>query len=149
MNNRLTQLFTILDKFLRGTLPISSLIGIAGSFYLSVSGEIPCPYCLTARYSLLVIFILSIISLFIKKNYLYFFTTVISFAPVIASLMLIINDYKISGSEICFENGSVHCTSPLFLGIHVSIYALLVGLCVLFQSIIIIALNRIKNIEFK
>jgi len=122
-----------------------SLTGIIGSFSLSASGEIPCPYCLIARYSLIVIFLLSLIALFLKKDLFYIGTALLSILPIVASSILVYNDYFVQGgTEICYsENSSVHCTSPVVFGIHVSLYALLIGLAVLFLSLFVLIGNLI------
>jgi disulfide bond formation protein DsbB len=120
-------------------LILLSLTGITGSFSLSASGEVPCPYCLIARYSILAILILSIVAILLKKNSVYIGTTLISILPIVASSILVYNDYFVQGgTEICYsENSSVHCTSPVVLGIHVSLYALLIGIAILFLSLFI------------
>ncbi len=119
---------------------VFSLIGITGSFSLSASGEIPCPYCLIARYSLVIILLLSLLALFLKKNPIYIGTAIISILPIVASSILVYNDYFVQGgTEICYsENSDVHCTSPLVFGIHVSLYALLISLAILFLSLLLI-----------
>ncbi len=131
--------------FLKIMIPALSLIGTAGSFYLSLSGETPCPYCLTARYSLIFILIISCVAFFFEKVLFYIITSLISILPMGASLILIINDYRIEGSEICYADSGVYCTSPLFLGIHVSIYAFLIALTIFGVSSLIVILKLLKQ----
>lgn len=130
-------------------IPFVSLTGIIGSFSLSASGEIPCPYCLIARYSIMVIFLLSVIGLFLKKNPIYIVIAIISLPPIIASATLVVNDYFLQGgTEICYsENSQVHCTSPMVFGIHVSLYTLLISLALLFFSTSVLIADFIKRYE--
>lgn len=126
----------MLSRFLLLCLPV---MGTAGSFYLSASGEIPCPYCLVVRYSLIAIFVISVAGVLSKKDLLFLLTAIISIAPVVASSILVVNDYFLQGgTEICYTaNEEVHCTSPLVLGIHVSLYALLISSIIFFISLFI------------
>jgi len=136
-----------MKRFLKRSIPVAkillallSLTGITGSFWLSASGEIPCPFCLMTRYSILAIFILSILAIFLKKNPVYIGTTLISIVPIVASSVLVHNDYFVQGgTEICYsEDASVHCTSPLVFGIHVSLYALLISIGILSISLFLL-----------
>ena len=100
------------------------LAGFTASMWFELGrGEVPCPFCLTIRYSLLASAVLFTASVFIRKTvYLLPIPLVIS---LVADIILISNELKASPdleSGIC--GPQTVCKTPEFLGLNLSLWAL-------------------------
>ncbi len=111
-----------------------ALLGVGGSFMLSITGNTPCVYCWIARISMIVVAILAASSLYYDSLWVVGGITLVSIPALVASSILVRNDYF--PSPIC--TGNVECLSPIFMGFHVSLYALFLSLLILAGSILLI-----------
>ena len=101
------------------------LAGFIGSMWFELGrGEVPCPFCLTIRYSLLASAALFIVSIFLRKAaYLLPIPLVIS---LVADIILISNELKASSDvETGICGPETVCKTPEFLGINLSLWALI------------------------
>lgn len=97
-----------------------SLLSIGGSFYTEFHNSPPCFLCLTIRYSVIAIFLISLVSLFLEKIK---FTLILPIAIAFWADLKLINQEFFKESQIC--EGNV-CQTPEFFGIRLSIWALLI-----------------------
>lgn len=103
-----------------------SLAGIFGSVYTEIFQSAPCNFCLIIRYSVIAISFISFLSLFWKQ---------LSFLMIVPISVALWADYKIisaeffSGNYVC--EGEI-CQTPEFLGIRLSIWAIMILSAILF-----------------
>lgn len=95
-----------------------SVLSIFGSFYVELFQTLPCNFCLIIRYSVVAVLILSSLSLILEKIFL------LNILPIgiafWADMKLISGEFF---SQTCEQNT---CFTPEFLGIRMSIWALIV-----------------------
>lgn len=119
------------ERILKFFLLILSITGVAGSFTLSLSGNIPCIYCWISRMSIIMVAILSLLSLYSSSRIFPLFISLISIPSIVSASVLLRND--LFPSPICSES-SPHCFTPLFMGIHASVYAFFISVTLFFIS---------------
>ena len=111
---------------------IVALGGVGGSFMLSLTGNTPCIYCWIARVSMIVVAILTASALYRENLWLHIISAVAILPALIASAILVRNDYF--PDPICTEQVK-YCFSPIFFGVHASLYALLFSVIILAGSV--------------
>lgn len=127
------------EKILKVIILFASIVGVAGSFTLSFSGNVPCPYCWTSRICVILIAIISAGSLYYSNIYFPVAILIISIPSIVSSSILVRNDFSATPG-VCTENGA-ECFSPVFMGIHASIYALLISLFIFAGAVVLIYFN--------
>lgn len=115
-----------------------SFLSVAGSFYTEFYKYPPCSLCLTIRYSMIAILLIALLSILSRKiKFILILPITIS---LWADLKLIKHEMLSSESNLC--EGNI-CQTPEFLGIRLSIWALLIILSI----ITILLLDIIRKLK--
>lgn len=96
-----------------------SLCGLFGSIYTEVFRIAPCPLCLIIRYSMVAILLVSAVSLFVRK--LMFIMPIPIITAFVADIILLQRETQ-PQNNLC---GELICEDPRFLGIRLSVWAII------------------------
>lgn len=112
------------SKFVKVFGILLGIAGFIGSLWVEFGeGEMPCPFCLTIRYSLLAVSLLLIGSFFFKK--LLYLSLIPIITALVADVILISNEMSSHAIEAGLCGQENICKTPQFLGINLSIWAIM------------------------